>query len=128
MWETDDLGPEDVLWASTAFNGGIASQQDAPCGTVNSATVCLGLRHRKIQEDKAEANQAREDARKDASEFVEGFRNKFGAITCRNLLGVSFSDEEGMRKFREAGMWHEKCDAYVKYVIEQLYKLADNQA
>lgn len=127
MWEAEDLGPEDVTWASTAFNGGIASQQDAPCGTVSSGAVCLGLRHRKPLNDKTQANQARDDARKEAGEFVNEFREKFGAITCIGLLGIDFSEPEGYRKFRESEIWREKCDVYVKYVIEYLYKLSDSQ-
>ena len=127
MWEAEDLGPEDVLWASTAFNGGIAGNQDAPCGTVSSCTVCLGLRHRRSQNDKTQANQAREDAREAAARFVNKFRDEFGSITCRGLLGFDFSDQEEARKFRENEIWREKCDAYVKYVIEYLYKLADSQ-
>ncbi|HEY91068.1 MAG TPA: C_GCAxxG_C_C family protein [Dehalococcoidia bacterium] len=128
MWEAEDLGSEDVLWASTAFNGGIAGQQDAPCGTVSSCTVCLGLRHRKPPNDIKQANQAREDARKEAGEFIKKFRDKFGSITCRGLLGFDFSNQEEARKFRESEIWREKCDVYVKYVIEYLYKLADSQA
>ena len=46
MWETYDLGNEDMLWAAIAFNGGIGGQQQAPCGAVSASVVCLGLRHR----------------------------------------------------------------------------------
>jgi hypothetical protein len=34
MWDTYGWDNEDLLWASTAFNGGIAGQQQAPCGLV----------------------------------------------------------------------------------------------
>ena len=45
MWETYELGNEDLLWSCIAFNGGIGGQQQAPCGAVSAAAVCLGLRH-----------------------------------------------------------------------------------
>ena len=124
MWESEGLGNEDMLWASTAFNGGIAGQQEAPCGVVSSATVCLGLRYRCPIEDKERAKQSRVDARRDANELVQGFKEKFGDITCLGLLGVSFSDTEQYQKLRASGVQRGKCDGYLMYAIEKLYELA----
>jgi len=124
MWESEGLGDEDNLWASIAFYGGIAGQQEAPCGVVSSATVCLGLRHRCPIEDKEMAKQARINARRDANELVQGFKDKFGDITCLGLLGVSFSDTERYRKLQESGAQQGKCDSYLMYAIEKLYELA----
>ena len=124
MWEAEELGPEDVLWASTAFNGGIAGQQKAPCGAVSATAVCLGLRHRCPISDKERANEARETARGDARLFVSRFLDEFGSIACGELLGIDFSSPEGYRKFRDSEMWRDKCDNYVKFAIRQLYELA----
>jgi len=123
MWEAYDLSNEDFLWSGVAFNGGIAGQQQAPCGAVSASAVCLGLRHRCNLADTEKANQAREDARQDASTLVKSFTEKFGTITCRDLLGIDFSDPEALRQFRESGIWKEKCNRYVEFVIEKLYKL-----
>lgn len=123
MWEAYPLGGEDLLWASIAFNGGIAGQQQAPCGAVSSAAVCLGLRHRCSLADKDGAEEARQKARQDASEVVKSFTEKFGTIVCRDLLGFDFTDTEAARRFRESGMWKEKCDTYVQFTIEKLYEL-----
>ena len=126
MWESEGLGDEDHLWASIAFYGGIAGHQDAPCGVVSSATVCLGLRYRCPIEDKELAKQARINARRDANELVQGFKDKFGDITCLGLLGVNFSDAEQYQKLRESGEQRGKCDSYLMYVIEKLYELASS--
>ena len=123
MWEAYELGNEDLLWASTAFDGGIAGQQQAPCGAVTSSAVCLGLRYRCPLTEKQKAEQARLAARQNASELVRSFTDKFGSIICRDLLGFDFSDTEAARRFRESGMWKEKCDNYVQFVIEKLYEL-----
>lgn len=123
MWESEGLGSEEVLWASTAFNGGIAGQQRAPCGVISSATVCLGLRHRCPPDQTEQAKAAREAARRDASELVRSFRERFGAITCRDLLGLDFSDPEDYQRFRESGIGEQKCDNYVKFAIDKLYEL-----
>jgi len=123
MWEAYELGDEDLLWAGTNFTGGIAGQQQAPCGAVSAAAVCLGLRHCCSLADKEKAEEARLSARREASELVRSFVEKFGTIICRDLLGFDFSDKEAARQFRESGMWKEKCDNYVQYVIEKLYEL-----
>ena len=123
MWEAYELGDEDLLWAAVAFNGGIAGQQQAPCGAVSASAVCLGFRHRCSLAEKQRAEQARLSARQDASELVKSFTEKFGTIICRDLLGFDFSDAEAARRFRESGIWKEKCDNYVQFVIEKLYEL-----
>lgn len=123
MWEAYPLGDEDLLWAGTTFMGGIAGQQQAPCGVVSASAVCLGLRHRCSLADKDRAEQARLKARQGAGEVVRAFTEKFGTINCRDLLGFDFSDTEAARRFRESGMWREKCDNYVQFVIEKLYEL-----
>ena len=124
MWEAEELGPEDVLWASTAFNGGIAGQQKAPCGAVSATAVCLGLRHRCPISDKERAKEAREVARGDTRLFVSRFMDEFGSIVCGELLGIDFASPDGYRKFRDSEMWRDKCDNYVKFAIRQLYELA----
>ncbi len=125
MWEAYELGNEDMLWASTAFMGGISGQQQASCGAVSSSAVCLGLRHRCPLTEKDRAEQARLDARRDASELVRSFTEKFGAIACIDLLGLDFSKPEEYRQFQESGIWDKKCIKYVQFVIEKLYELDD---
>lgn len=125
MWEAYELDNEDLLWASTAFSAGIGGQQQAPCGAVSSSAVCLGLRHRCPLAEKDRAEQARLDARRDASELVRSFTEKFGTIICRDLLGLDLSNPEARRQFIESGIWKEKCDNYILFVIEKLYELDD---
>ena len=125
MWEAEEQGNEDMLWAGIAFNGGIGGQQQAPCGAVSSSAVYLGLRHRCPLAEKDRAEQARLDARRDASELVRSFTEKFGTIICRDLLGLDLSNPEARRQFLESGIWKEKCDNYVLFVIEKLYELDD---
>ena len=115
MWEAYELGNEDLLWSTVAFNGGIGGQRQATCGAVSASAVCLGLRHRCSLAEKEKAEQARLDARRDASELVMSFTEEFDTIICRDLLGFDSSDAEAARRFRESGMWREKCGNYVCY-------------
>lgn len=123
MWEAYGLKNEDILWTCIAFNGGIAGQQSAPCGAISAATVCIGLRYRCPFTDKQRAKQGRLDAREDASQLVKSFADRFGAITCRELIGIDFSKPEAYRAFLESGISQNKCLKYVEFVIEKLYEI-----
>ena len=63
------------------------------------------------------------DARQDANELIESFTAKFGSIACLELVGIDFSKPGGYQQFLESGIWKEKCDNYVQFVIEKLYEL-----
>ena len=123
MWEATDLGSEDLLWASTNFLGGIASQREAVCGAVSSAAVYLGLRHRCPLNNKKQADQARTVAREQAREVVLSFSREKGDIICAKLTGIDVNDPVAIQKFRESGDWMKKCVSYVQFVIEKLYEL-----
>ena len=127
MWEAYGMKNKDFLWAGTAFRGGIAGQQQGPCGAVSAAALALGLRHRRSAADKEKAEKAREAACKDAEELVKSFEEKFGSITCYGLLGVDFRDEAAAKKARDEGLFEKKCPNYVQYVIEKLYELENKR-
>jgi glutaredoxin 3 len=86
----------------------------------------VGLRHRCPLTNKQRAKQERLDAREDASQLVRSFIERFGAITCRDLIGLDFSKPEAYRAFQESGISNDKCYKYVEFVIEKLYEL-DNK-
>jgi C_GCAxxG_C_C family probable redox protein len=123
MWETSELGSEDLLWATTALHGGIAGQREATCGAVSGGVVYLGLRHRVPMANKEQAEQARLLIREHARQVVRSFTKEYGSIICCDVLGIDFSDPEAVQQFRESGRQREKCDSYVKFVIEKLYEL-----
>jgi glutaredoxin 3 len=127
MWEAYGLGNEDLLWSCTAFNAGIGGQQQAPCGAISAGAVCLGLHHRCSPKEKQKAKQARLDARQDASELVRSFAERFGTIICLDLVGINFSKPGEYQQFLESGIWKEKCDSYVQFVIEKLYELDEKR-
>jgi hypothetical protein len=126
MWESFDMQNEDFLWAGIPFLSGISGQQQAPCGAISAAAVSLGLRHRCAVADKQNAKQARNRIRSSAGQLVEDFTRKFGDITCGGLLGIDFSKPGEYQRFREQGIWKDKCEHYVRFIIERLYAFEDN--
>jgi len=128
MWEAYELGNEDFLWSCIAFNGGIAGQQQAPCGAISAAAVCLGLYHRCSLADRQRAKQSRLDARQEANKLVGAFTEKFGTIICHDLIGIDFSRPEEYRRFQESNISQEKCDKFVQFIIEKLYEFDEKQS
>ena len=127
MWEAYALGNEDFLWAGIPFMAGISGEQEAPCGAISASAVSLGLRHRCSLADKEKVKHARNAARHYSGKLVRDFTKQFGDITCRGLLGLDFSKPEEYQRFRESGVWKEKCEKYVQYTIEKLYKFEDEK-
>jgi Putative redox-active protein (C_GCAxxG_C_C) len=127
MWEAYALGNEDFLWAGTSFLGGIGGYQNAPCGAVSASAVCLGLRHRCPSSDKWQAKQARHVVRTFSAKIVAEFNRRFGDITCRALIGMDFSKPGEYKKFLESGIWRDKCEKYIEFMIEKLYELEEDR-
>jgi C_GCAxxG_C_C family probable redox protein len=123
MWESLGLKDEDILWTGVVFNGGIAGQQSASCGALSSSAVSVGLIHRCPLSDNERTKKARANAREDAGQLVKSFKEKFGAVTCRELIGIDFSNIEAYRAFRASGLGKEKCNKYVEFVIDRLYEI-----
>lgn len=127
MWDVYDLGNEDFLWSCIAFMGGISGEQQAPCGAVSASAVCLGLRHRCSLSDKEKAKQSRTIVRNNSSKLVRDFQEKFGDITCAGLLGIDFSKPDAYQEFRESGVWKDKCNKYIEFIVEKLYEFEDGK-
>ena len=125
MWDAYDMGNEEILWAGIPFMGGIGGFQQAPCGAVSASAVYLGLRHRAPLSDRENARRGRSSARFYAGMLVAHFNRHFGDITCRGLLGIDFTKPGAYQTFRESGLWKEKCNKYVEFIIERLYEYED---
>jgi C_GCAxxG_C_C family probable redox protein len=123
MWEAYGWKDENLLWAGTAFRGGMAGEQEGPCGAVAGMALALGLRHRYTGADKAKAEQEQKAACDETAALVKDFKEKWGAIDCLTLAGVDFKDEEAVKQAKEAGTLAPNCEKQVNYAIEQLYEL-----
>jgi hypothetical protein len=123
MWEAYGLENEDFLWTGIPFLGGIGGIQEAPCGVVSASAICLGLRHRRPLSDKEAAKQARHAVRMFAAKIVTDFKRQFGDITCSGLIGMDFSKPGEYQRFLESGIWKDKCEKYVEFMIEKLYEI-----
>jgi hypothetical protein len=110
-----------------SISGGIGGYQDAPCGVVSASAVCLGLHHHCPLSEKERAKQARHAVRIFSAKIVTEFKRHFGGITCQGLIGLDFSKPGEYAKFLESGIWRDKCEKYVEFMIEKLYELEDDK-
>jgi len=109
------------------FLGGIGGYQNAPCLVVSAAAVCLGLRHRCPLSDKERAKQARHAIRTFSANIVKEFSRHFGDITCRGFIGMDFARPGEYQKFPDPGIWKDKCEKYVGFMIDRLYEIEGQQ-
>lgn len=74
-------------------------------------------------------NEPSADKRRDVYERARALCKQFewdhGSILCRDLIGYDLSDPQEMKKAREANVFREKCDKYVRSAIEILLKSSD---
>jgi len=126
MWEAYGLKNEDFLWAGAAIRGGIARQQQATCGVVTIGAILLGLKNRQSLKNKEKAEKAQKAVLEDAAELVKSFIQRFGALTCIDLVGVDFADEKAMKQVTDA-LFEQKCQKQAQFVIEKLYELDEKR-
>lgn len=105
-----DLGldPAAALKIASGFGGGIGRHGEV-CGALSGAIMALGLRFG------GDSRTAIEAAYSKTQELVGRFRQKHGAILCRQLLeGIDLATEEGHRRFKELDLHEKTCKRCVQ--------------
>jgi len=115
-----ELGvPQDAaLRMAAGFGGGIGRCGEV-CGALTGATMVIGLRSGSAEADPVAKQRAYEATRA----FVEAFRERNGAVTCRDLLGVNISDLADYQRAREEGRFKIVCPGLVRSAAELLDRL-----
>jgi C_GCAxxG_C_C family probable redox protein len=103
-----------ALKMAAALAGG--STVGGECGAVAAGYLVLGLKHAgtmpafgDVEKERALFDRIRR--------FVEEFRRRHGALTCRELLGVDVFTAEGLAEGRQRGLFRERCPRYVRDVV-----------
>ena len=107
------ISEEAALRLASPFGGGIARQGQV-CGALTGALMALGLQRGNA------TLQGREETTRISQEFVQAFRERNGAILCRDLLGHDLSTPEGLQAAREQNVFTRVCPALVKSAAEIL--------
>jgi hypothetical protein len=86
------------------------------CGAVSAGYLVLGLKHAgtmptfgDVEKERALFDRIRR--------FVKEFRERHGALSCRELLGIDVFTAEGLAEGRRRGLFRERCPRYVRDAI-----------
>jgi C_GCAxxG_C_C family probable redox protein len=117
--ESLGLKPEIALPIADAFGAGMGGMAET-CGVVTGAFMVIGLKYGRVHADDSEA---KEKTRRLIKELVRRFKNRHGSITCKTLLDVDISTDEGMEAANEKGLFETHCPKFVRDAAEILENL-----
>jgi C_GCAxxG_C_C family probable redox protein len=107
------VDPDGTVDASiaTGFGGGLGAN-GLVCGAVAAGTMIIGLQQK---------GKEKKEVYQQVDAFLSDFRSRFGALNCRELLGVDLKTEEGMHYLKTEG--RKKCRECVRYVADTVGKV-----
>jgi C_GCAxxG_C_C family probable redox protein len=85
-----------------------------PCGALTGALLAIGVLRGRDEPDR----EAWLAAQSLALELTQRFTQRFGAMTCPDLLGVDLNTPEGQKTFAAQEMKQKKCREYVLGAVE----------
>jgi C_GCAxxG_C_C family probable redox protein len=108
------LSEEAALKMGAALAGG--STVGGECGAVAAGYLVLGLKHARTVPTFGDVEKEGELFDR-IRRFVEEFRKRHGAITCRELLGLDVFTPEGLAEGRRRGLFRERCPRHVRDAV-----------
>jgi C_GCAxxG_C_C family probable redox protein len=115
--EETGLDRETAMKVAAGFGGGLGRMAET-CGAASGAVIVLGSSCR--EKDPA-AVKARTYEK--VKSFIETFKQCYGSVVCRDILGEDISTEEGRKRASERGLFEERCNKIVEHSVEILKDL-----
>lgn len=103
---------------ATPFGGGMGLQGEV-CGAATGALMSLGLARGR---DIGAALEVKERAYDLAVRFIQQFETRNGALRCRDLTGLDWTQPGSLEKFHASGQW-DRCVEYVNTAVAILEEL-----
>lgn len=121
-WAADlGLDPEFARKISTPLAGGAGV--GAECGALAGAFLVIGLTW---GTGRPEDNQTFMTVLGKVRELANAFRERHGALNCRDLLGLDVFTEQGHKEFLEKNMKQTRCARYVEDVVNLLEQMVSS--
>ena len=114
------LAEEDALRIAAGFGAGMVRTQ-ATCGAATGGLMALGLAKGYVRSDDGAGRAAMLGAGK---ELFEGFRARFGHLSCADLLGCDLNTEEGRARHEAEGQREEICVKCVEWTSAEVERLS----
>ena len=93
------------------FGGGMG-KNGLVCGAVSAGIMAIGLQAK---------GRKKADVYKLVDTFITDFKDHFGTVNCRELLGADLKTEEGMDYLKTEG--RKKCKEFVRYAADAVDKI-----
>jgi len=87
------------------------------CGAISGVAMAIGLKYgRGSSEENPEAAWER------VNRFLEAFRRRWGAVTCRELTGLNLKTAEGLREYFRS-VHDYACTERVRFAVRKAVEL-----
>lgn len=100
-----NVEPEQLKAVTVGFGGGMGMQQET-CGAVTGAYMAFSIYASNKTDDNAVAKA-------ESASMIRDFSKRFirieGSTSCKELMGVDLSNEEGMQEARDKDLFVKVC-------------------
>ena len=90
------------------------------CGAVTGALMLIGLKYGKYKKEDA---LSKEKTYSIAQKYANAFKKEYGSIKCKELLPYDISNNEGLIKARESGVFTTICPKLVESSVRIIEKI-----
>jgi C_GCAxxG_C_C family probable redox protein len=118
----DDHGLDPLLARRMAAALAGGSTVGGECGAVAAGYLVLGMKHGLTRPTFGDVDQEDELFGR-LRRFVAGFRERHGALTCRELLGIDVFTHEGREEGHRKGLFRSRCPQHIRDVVDLLETL-----
>ncbi len=117
------IDPELAYKIASSFGGGIAHTGEL-CGAITGSLMALGM---KYGQSRAMTQEEKNTIDAKAVEFMNRFKEKFGASKCKHLLGYNVGVPEDRAYCAEHGIQRKKCPDFIENASEILEDIMNNE-
>ena len=104
---------------ATGFGAGMGRHGET-CGAVVGAIMALGLKYGR--EDVTDA-ESKADTYAKVESLLQAFKDKYGTVVCRDLIGCDFQTPEGNERFKRENMHVNLCAKFVAFAARDSLSL-----
>ena len=89
------------------------------CGTISGAIMAIGMKYgRQTNNQNPQATWSKAD------NFIEAFKQRWGAVTCRALTGLDVKTPEGFKEYYKS-VHDYACTERVKFAVKKAIELLE---
>jgi C_GCAxxG_C_C family probable redox protein len=117
---TEYLGIQSELIPKIATGIGAGfSLNGLTCGSISGAVMAISIKYgRKTSNENPQITWSKAD------KFIQAFKQKWGAVTCRELTGLDVKTSEGMKEYLRS-IHDYACTERVKFAVKKVIELLE---